>query len=71
MAAKPDLDVEIKGENYRLDTSHRHLAPHCKPEINHIYRITNWVLGMQGSDYHNIIISQLNGAHRLILSYRR
>ena len=67
MAAKPELDIEKEGENYRLDTSHRSIATHCKPEVNHIYRNTNWVLGM--SDYHNIKISQLNGVHRLILSY--
>ena len=51
------------------DTSHRSLATHCKPEVNRIYSITNWVLGMRGRDYHNIIFSQLNGVHRLILSY--
>ena len=68
MAAKPEFAIEKEGENYRLDTSHRSIATQCKPEVNHIYRNINWVLGM--SDYHNIIIlPQLNDAHRLILSY--
>jgi len=52
MAAKPELDIEIKEEKITDWTlsMHRGLATPCKSEVNHIYRITNWVLGMKGRD---------------------
>ena len=46
MAAKPELDIEIKKEKVTDWTlsMNRGLATPCKSEVNHIYRITNWVL---------------------------